>query len=255
MAALYRNLACGDDRIGARTTVRPLAALYRRDDAARQSVEAMLARYAAEDSRIQARHGATKQRRPRLDGRLPWLWCKANSSAFLDPSGNSSASTHFYEVVKRLNRNPSDRSFLLGRRPNRFRGTKDRAVFQTRLESRSAPLDELLRRMLCRSELPSPKSSAVCVGIFAPSQNYDLALRAVEQTDRIVHIPEVLSHRRHEVISSAQVDGTTERDRQSARAIDEALRRRGESGTSRRSSVQGCMRCATIFATSHSYRS
>ena len=38
------------------------------------------------------------------------IWCKASSSTFLDPDGTLGINA-FYEVVKRLNRNPLDDLF------------------------------------------------------------------------------------------------------------------------------------------------
>lgn len=67
---------------------------------------------------------------------------------------------------------------------------------------------------------------------FEGSQDYDLWLRAVEQTDRIVHVPMILYHWR-QIPGSTAVDVSNKgyAHERSKRAIGEALTRRGIAGT------------------------
>jgi GT2 family glycosyltransferase len=137
---------------------------------------------------------------------------------------------NFYEIVKRLNRNPAIDLFYWDEDRIDSQGQRTKPFFRPDwspillLSMNYIGECFVLRTALARNLERTSLSSA-------PSRNYDLALRAVERTDRIVHIPEVLSHRREGAISSPDDDGAAaERDRENARAIDAALRRRGEAG-------------------------
>nr|QOL00437.1 chondroitin synthase [uncultured organism] len=67
---------------------------------------------------------------------------------------------------------------------------------------------------------------------FDGSQDYDLVLRFSERTNRIGHIPRVLYHwRRHANSSAADPVAKTYAFEAGRRAIDEALQRRGETGS------------------------
>ncbi len=197
------------------------------DESAGQSIEVMLARYMAEDPRIVARRSTGSTAGAPID--LP-DFAKGEFITFLDQFGQLGAAA-FYQVVKRLNRNPpadlfywdEDKLDLEGRRVEPF----FKPDWSPDLLLSMNYLGEcfVIRRTLVE------KLGGLRRG-FAPSQNYDLALRAVEQTDRIAHLPEVLYHRRNESVWLPHLaDQVSERDLQSARAIGEALRRRGEQGT------------------------
>jgi GT2 family glycosyltransferase len=66
---------------------------------------------------------------------------------------------------------------------------------------------------------------------FEGSQDWDLALRVTERTDRIHHIPEVLYHwRQHAESTSANIDSKPYAAISAELAINEAVARRNESG-------------------------
>jgi GT2 family glycosyltransferase len=68
---------------------------------------------------------------------------------------------------------------------------------------------------------------------FEGSQDYDLVLRLTERTERIYHIPKILYHWRISAESAASDPAKAKPYARDAavRALDEAIRRRGESGT------------------------
>ncbi len=192
------------------------------------SVDAVLSRYAATDPRISVRHDATGNgvtvTAPSFHGRM-----HGEFTTFLEPDGTLGINA-LYEVVKRLNRNPLDDLFYWD---------------EDRLDSACRRSEPFFKPDWSPDLLLSMNYLGECLVIrtalaeklgglrhdFAPSQIYDLALRAVEHTDRIVHLPEVLFHRYEPSVESAHPTGeAAERDRQSTRAIEEALRRRGELG-------------------------
>jgi len=192
------------------------------------AVESTLARYIADDSRIVVRHAV------RSNGTAPAAIdfrdvVQGEFVGFLDQCGLLGVEA-FFAVVKRLNRDP-----LL----DLFYWDEDRLDSAGR---RSAPffkpdwspdlllsLNYLGECFVIRTTL-ADKLGGLCRG-WSLSQNYDLALRAVERTEKIVHLPEVLFHRRSGLLPSTdQNDRIAERNRQNTRAIDEALRRRGEPG-------------------------
>src|SRR5208282_885691 len=74
------------------------------DESAGQSIELMLARYMAEDPRIVARHSPGRTAGAPIDLRD---FVKGEFITFLDQFGQLGAAA-FYQVVKRLNRNPLD---------------------------------------------------------------------------------------------------------------------------------------------------
>lgn len=66
---------------------------------------------------------------------------------------------------------------------------------------------------------------------FEGSQDYDLLLRATEQTTKIYHIPKVLYHWRiHEGSTAAREEAKTYAYDAAVKALEEALQRRGEPG-------------------------
>lgn len=66
---------------------------------------------------------------------------------------------------------------------------------------------------------------------FEGSQDYDLLLRATEQTDRIVHVPRVLYHwRSHEGSTAGAREQKGYAQDAAVHALEEALERRGEPG-------------------------
>jgi GT2 family glycosyltransferase len=72
------------------------------------------------------------------------------------------------------------------------------------------------------------------------SQNYDLYLRVAEQAREIVHIPEILCHRR--------ADPTPIADAAARRAIEDAFRRRGVSVSVEPGIAPGCWRVRYLIA-------
>jgi len=72
------------------------------------------------------------------------------------------------------------------------------------------------------------------VGGFAPDagrgESYDLVLRLSEKTDRIVHVPKILSHRRRLATTADTVLSRHAANRDECRALVKALGRRGYSG-------------------------
>ena len=198
------------------------------DESSGQSVEAMLARYLADDSRIVVRHAARSG--PPANAAIDLRdFIKGEFITFLDQFGELGADA-FYRIVKRLNRSPLDDLFYWDEDKFDPEGRRSEPFFKPDwspdllLSMNYLGECSVIRRALAE------QLGGLHRG-FGPSQNYDLALRAVEQTDRIVHLPEVLYHRRNESVSLPQVAGeTSERDLQNTRAIGEALRRRGEHG-------------------------
>ncbi len=168
-------------------------------------VAAMLARYAANDSciTIAARHDS-----------IP-----AEFVTFLDP-WDQLAPDAFYEVIKRLNRNPHDDLFYFDEDQIDSVGRRTRPFFKPDWSP-----ELLLSMNYFGGCFVVRKSLADEAGGFLPDRTYQLALHASERTDRIVHIPEVLYHRHTEAPSTAN-----QSDRHSARAIEAAISRRGESG-------------------------
>jgi len=195
------------------------------DASTEQAVRTMMARYVA-DSRIavtfEGRNNGTASTATDL-GEL----AHGEFVTFLEQSGQLSSAA-FFEVVKRLNRSPLDDLFYWDEDRLDSAGRRTAPFFKPEwspelLLSTNYLGECFVIRTALAEKLGGLRRS------FAPSQNYDLALRAVEASDRIVHIPKVLFHRHDESGSSPGSDhGTAERDRQNVRAIDEALQRRGE---------------------------
>ncbi len=225
------------------------------DGSASQEVEARLLRYGAEDSRIVVRREARSNGAGAPALNLQNL-ARGEYLTFLDQSGTLSPEA-FFEVVKRLNRNPLDDLYYWD---------------EDRLDSAEQRVEPFFKPEWSPDLLLSMNYLGECFVIrtalaevlprlrrrhSAPSQIYDLALRAVELTDKIIHIPEVLYHRRRASGASAHpFDLSPELDRQTLRAIDEALGRRGEDGKA--SSVvyyRAGRQCDTMFATIRSSRS
>ncbi len=188
-----------------------------------QPIEAMLSGYAGGDARIS------------LTRRMPGTDASASAADFLDlaegefsifmaHTGSLSAE-NFYAVVKLLNRNDAvdiiywdeDRIDSEGRRTKPFFKPDWSPELLLSMDYLG---DCFIIRTELAKKLGGPRRS------FGAGQSYDFALRAVEHTDRIVHLPEVLSHRSE----GPPVEGNAERDRQCLQALDEALHRRGEAG-------------------------
>lgn len=79
------------------------------------------------------------------------------------------------------------------------------------------------------------RSILTAIGGFRPgyegSQDYDLVLRFVEQTDRVFHIPKVLYHWRiHDLSAASGTDAKPYAYEAAKKALAEALERRGEAG-------------------------
>ena len=73
---------------------------------------------------------------------------------------------------------------------------------------------------------------------FDGSQDYDLFLRVVEQTNKIVHLPKVLYHwRMHKDSVAKKEDGKVYAFEAGEKAVNEALQRRGENGSA--SKIEG----------------
>ncbi len=197
------------------------------DESAGQSIELMLARYMAEDPRIVARHSPGRTAGAPIDLRD---FVKGEFITFLDQFGQLGAAA-FYQVVKRLNRNPLDDLLYWDEDKLDSEGRRVEPFFKPDWSpDLLLSMNYLGECFVIRSTLVE-KLGGLRRG-FAPSQNYDLALRAVEQTDRIAHLPEVLYHRCNESVWLPHLaDEVAERDLQSTRAIGEAVRRRGEDGT------------------------
>jgi GT2 family glycosyltransferase len=198
------------------------------DESSGQSVEAMLTRYSADDSRIVVRPAATSDHAANAAIDLD-DFIKGEFITFLDRYGQLGADA-FYQVVKRLNRSPLDDLFYWDEDKLDPEGRRTEPFFKPEWSPDLLLSMNYLGECFVVRRALVEKLGGLRRGL-APSQNYDLALRAVEQTDRIVHLPEVLYHRRNESVSLPQVAGeTSERDLQNTRAIGEALRRRGEHG-------------------------
>ncbi|MBI3893256.1 MAG: glycosyltransferase family 2 protein [Candidatus Wallbacteria bacterium] len=84
---------------------------------------------------------------------------------------------------------------------------------------------------------------------FDGSQDYDLALRATEAAERVVHIPRVLYHWRQTPGSAAADPMAKEYAIDSAvRALDSAMERRGIAGTALRGTLSGTYRLVRAMA-------
>lgn len=83
---------------------------------------------------------------------------------------------------------------------------------------------------------------------LGPAQSYDLALRMTEKTDRIVHVPKVLYHRRSRPTTPATVMSRRAAIDEECCALSNALARRGRPGRVTAMSAQQGPRCyATRF--------
>ncbi len=188
-----------------------------------QPIEAMLSRYAAGDARISLRHRMPGGEASPTAVDLLDL-AEGEFSIFMAYTGSLSAG-NFYAVVKLLNRNGAvdiiywddDRIDSEGRRTKPFFKPDWSPEL---LFSMNYLGDSFIIRTALAKQIGGPRHS------FGTCQNYDFALRAVDLSNSIVHIPDVLSHR-SEV---PQVESEAECERQSMQALDEALHRRGEAG-------------------------
>jgi GT2 family glycosyltransferase len=72
---------------------------------------------------------------------------------------------------------------------------------------------------------------------------YDLLLRLSERTTRIAHVPKVLYHRRRRAATSDAVLARHAANSDEARALDDALRRRGRQGRAQAVFTRGSARC------------
>lgn len=72
---------------------------------------------------------------------------------------------------------------------------------------------------------------------------YDLLLRLSERTRRIAHVPKVLYHRRRRAATSDAALARHAANRDEARALDDALRRRGRQGRAQAVFTRGSARC------------
>ncbi len=190
-----------------------------------RSIEAILSRHAAGDPRISLKH-RTQSNEASATAVDPLDLAEGEFVIFIDHRGQLSVD-NFYAVVKHLNRNPTIDIFYWDEDRIDSEGRRTRPFFKPDwspelLLSMNYLGDSFIIRTALAKKLDGQRHS------FGASWNYDFALRAVEQTDSIVHIPEVLSHRRRSSISP-HVDAT-ERDQQAVRAIEDALLRRREPG-------------------------
>ncbi len=182
-----------------------------------QPLDAILTRYETLDTRIVRRAAGSGGTATAIDSNDQG---HGEFVMLLDQCGQLHAGA-FFEVVKRLNRNPLDDLFYWDEDKLDRDGQRTEPFFKPDWSP------DLLLSMNYFGECFAVRSSLVekvggLRGNFGAAQSYDLALRAVEHTKRIVHIPEVLYHRRDQP--------TSERDLQSTKALEEALRRRKVQG-------------------------
>jgi GT2 family glycosyltransferase len=198
------------------------------DELTRESVDAMLANLSRDDSRVE-RHFAVRN----ATGSPTEMDCcelvKGEFIVFLDQCGQLAADA-LHEVVKRLNRSPLDDLLYWDEDKLDPEGRRSDPFFKPDWSP-----DLLLSMNYVGECFVIRRSLVKKIGglryAFAPAETYDLALRAVEETDRIAHLSRILYHRRSESVSSRDlVDGDSERERHSTRALSEALQRRGENG-------------------------
>ncbi len=176
------------------------------EDASQPSLTAMLNRCVDADARItMTPRGADL--RDSLRGEFITL---------LDQSGQLAADA-FYEVVRRLNRVPLLDLFYWDE------DLIDRGGRRTEPFFKPDWSPDLLLSMNYFGECFVLRRTLL-EGSGCMPGSYSLALRVVERTDRIVHIPNVLYHRRDIAPSSV----SDQRDSRSVRAISDALRRRGK---------------------------
>jgi GT2 family glycosyltransferase len=98
--------------------------------------------------------------------------------------------------------------------------------------------DSLLSRMYVGHLSVCRRSLFEALGGFRPgfegSQDWDLALRITERTERIVHVPHVLYHwRQHAQSTASEMSAKPYAAVAAERALNEALERRGEPGVVR----------------------
>lgn len=193
-----------------------------------QSVEAMLLDVTRDDSRVEVHPavGTAASGRTSIDCRE---FVKGEFIAFLDQFGQLSADA-LHEVVKRLNRSPLDDLLYWDEDKLDPEGRRIDPFFKPDWSpDLLLSMDYLGECFVIRRSLVEKLGGLRRA--FAPSETYDLALRAVEETRRIAHLSRILYHRRSESGSSRDlVDEHSERERHRTRAIGEALQRRGEDG-------------------------
>jgi GT2 family glycosyltransferase len=170
------------------------------DEANKDHVRTMLDRYATGDPRFKEKH-----------------FLEGDFVVFLEQHGELSRASLF-ELVKQLNRNPL--ADLIYWDEDKFDATGSRC--HPFFKPDWSP-DLILSMNYVGRSFAARKSLIDDIGgirsEYGVEQTYDLVLRAAERTEAIVHIPEVLYHRRE-----------TDAASQDAPVIERALQRRGLRG-------------------------
>jgi GT2 family glycosyltransferase len=200
------------------------------DEAAAPSIETALARGGNNDSRITMKRFFN---RDDAAGAAPIDLrdlTQGEFITFLDQQGRL-APEAFYEVVKRLNRNPLDDLFYWDEDQLTAEACRTTPFFKPDWNP-----DLLLSMNYVGECFVIRKTLAEAVGGlqrgFAPGQNYDLVLRAAERSARIVHLAKLLYHRSNQAGEfPPHADAQREGEARGLRALEEALRRRGTDGS------------------------
>lgn len=197
------------------------------DRSAQQHVRTVLEEYLARDPRVRVEWRA-------VSGRI----AEAANSALRLAAGDYVASLDhedtlepnaLFEVVTMINAHP-EADFLYS---DEDRLAGDDVYFSPYFKPDWSP-DLLLSQMYTANLAVYRRSLVEAVGGFRKgfegAQDYDLVLRLTEKTRNILHIPQILYHRRAEEGFAPSASSKSDANAASRRALQEAIARRGARG-------------------------